>query len=406
MSNLVPLPAVGQSLQVPAHLAAMQQQLAAFNNAAAAGISGGSHPKISIKAARWRLQDANGNEEVVQQYHLDVVVVVANPNASKIWYAGAYDPNAAEPGAPDCFSDNGVGPSSRATSPQSPTCAACPRNVWGSKVTDAGKELKDCGDSKKIGVFLANELHRPTYELKIPAASMKNWKAMVDNLTRQGIGLPMVVVRMTFDDAVSHPQIKFEAIAMINEALLGEVQKRMSDPSTNQLVGLDDVARDANLALPAPGTAPAPAARGRGGRRAASPTPPASNGVPPGAQVQNGHYLDTATNTWVKIPEPAPVAPPPPPPVMAAPPPPPPPAAPPAFVVPAGAQVQNGHYLDTATNSWVKIPEQVAPPPSPPPPAPVAAVAPPPPPIVTPAVAGDANLDAKLAAALGMTLPQ
>jgi hypothetical protein len=87
------------------------------------------------------------------------------------------------------------------------------------------------------------------------------------------------------------------------------------------------------------------------------PPPPASSGIPAGARVENGHYLDPATNTWIPVPAAAP-PPPPPPPAPAAPPPPPPPApapeAPPAPPPPPP-------------------PAPDAPPPPPPPPAPAAA---------------------------------
>lgn len=158
---------------LPAHLAALVNNTAlqSINQDAVKGISSGAWPRISIKGSRFRLQDPQGQEIVVPDYFLDVVIVAVNTHGlSKIFYGGAYDP-AGDGTAPDCYSDNGVAPSIRATKPQCGTCAACPHNVWGSKITPSGAQVKACADIKKVAVLLANNTGGPVFELRVPAAS-------------------------------------------------------------------------------------------------------------------------------------------------------------------------------------------------------------------------------------------
>lgn len=198
------------TVQLPSHLAVLQKANTAL--AAMGGIVvGGSFHRISIKQSRWRLNDPQGQEIVVPTLNLDVIIVNANPTQSKLWYKGAYNPAETEFKGPDCYSDNGIGPSARSTLPQSNTCAECPHNVWGSKITPAGSKTKACADVKKLAVILADNPTGPVYELRIPAASLKNLYAFVQSLNDRGIPLPSMVVRLTFDPQADYPRVIFSA---------------------------------------------------------------------------------------------------------------------------------------------------------------------------------------------------
>src|SRR5665213_3276788 len=100
------------TVQLPAHLAMMQQNsaLMSVNAGLSAGLSSGAWPRISIKSSRFRLQNATGEEVVVPNLYLDVIIVEGNPHGvSKTYYTTKWDPSQ-EGAAPDCWSDNGVGP--------------------------------------------------------------------------------------------------------------------------------------------------------------------------------------------------------------------------------------------------------------------------------------------------------
>ena len=254
---------VTQQTQLPAHL----QFLAQTNIGAAAmgGITAGqSIHQISIKGSKWRIQDTQGNETIAPTHHLDVLIVDANPNLSKVFYAGAYNAADTEYKAPDCYSDNGVAPSARASKPQSASCATCPHNVWGSKVTAMGTQTRACSDSKKLAVVLADNPTGAVYLLKIPPATLKNMFTFVESLSNRGIPLPAIVVRLGFDTEADYPKITFTPTGWASEVQIKALQALIGTEEVKTVIGLNDkpAVPQAAIAAPvaAPVVAPAPAA--------------------------------------------------------------------------------------------------------------------------------------------------
>jgi len=84
----------------------------------------------------------------------------------KSYYAQAYSGEASEP---DCSSIDCVKPVEDSNNPQSPTCADCPNNQWGSSSSGKGKA---CADKRLIHV-LVNGFEQ-VHELKASAMSIKN----------------------------------------------------------------------------------------------------------------------------------------------------------------------------------------------------------------------------------------
>jgi hypothetical protein len=250
MSNALTLPV--NTAALPAHLQSFAAQLMALNVVGAGGISEGGHPRISIRGSKWAFVNASGDEMPHDQLELQVLLVGANPHVSKTYYASAYTPGS--DAAPTCFSDNGVAPSHRANSPQASSCATCPHNVWGSQISENGKQVKACGDSKKLAVIRADNLTDPTYELRVPAASMKNLQTFLKQLSDRGVPAAAMVIGLGFE-RVAFPQITFTPKAWASAEQLAEIQKRMANKSeVDAATGADDRPREAPAQL---GAAPA-----------------------------------------------------------------------------------------------------------------------------------------------------
>lgn len=269
-----------------AHLAAFYQgNTPNINNAASAGVNTFAHHRISLRAGKWRLVDVQGNEEFVNAMHLDVIFVGANANISKMYYPGSYDPNAEENAPPTCWSDNGTAPSERVTTPVCVTCAACPMNVVGSKISAANKPVKACADSKRLAVVLADNPTGPVYELQVPPASLKNMANAFKVYTQRNTPIQTLVFRLTFSMDVDYPQIVFTAQSYITAVQTPVVQKLLGSPETIEIVGGTDKPRVAALPAPAAaGTAtlpPTPAAV-----MYTPPTPVAAAFAPPPAPAQ------------------------------------------------------------------------------------------------------------------------
>ena len=232
--------AAQNDVALPAHLQFLQKNNVGL--AVTTGISAGSSIyQIGIKAARFRLQDPQGNEEVVPTPHLDVIIIDGNPNLSKTFYLTAY--TGEEGKAPDCFSDNGVGPSTKASAPQAATCATCPKNVWGSKVNAQGKEVKACSDTKKIAVILANNPTGPVYLLKVPTMSLKNLYSFVEAFNKRNIPLPATVVRLEFDTASDYPKLKFAPTSWIDATQAAAIKEIEGSTEVDTVLGKDDKPR-------------------------------------------------------------------------------------------------------------------------------------------------------------------
>jgi hypothetical protein len=203
MTNLIPA-----NMQVPAHLAGRIGTPSALAQSLVGGLSSGeSIPRISIKGARFRIVDGD-TETVMESTSLFAVIVGANPRLSKTWYAKAWDKDA-EPAAPDCYSLDGVGPDPAATSPQHDLCASCPRNAWGSKVTDSGQQLKECSDKKRLAVVASDDPSGPVYLLEVTPAALKGLNQYQKELSTRGIPPEIVRTKISFDTNASFPKLQF-----------------------------------------------------------------------------------------------------------------------------------------------------------------------------------------------------
>src|SRR5882724_7205377 len=152
------------------------RRTALVDQAMTSGLGAGMHPRISIKGGRFSLIDAAGTMYPWQQLILPVIIIGANPVASKIYYEKDWNEDSSEP--PTCFSDNGIAPSINAGYKQARTCAECPHFAWGSDYSKiSGKPTKACADKKKIAVLVLGDQAGHAYELQIPPASLRNLNA-------------------------------------------------------------------------------------------------------------------------------------------------------------------------------------------------------------------------------------
>ena len=248
------LPSIPQAPNLPAHLARFGNLGLSLNESITGGMKTGGQPSIGIKQAKWRLREGAA-EELVNSFTLDVIIVNANKHLSKVFYAGAY--TGEEGKAPDCYSDNGQGPSAQAGSPQSQNCATCPHNVWGSKISPSGAKTKACSDYKKLAVVLADDPERNVYELRIPGASLKDLNTIMTKLINNRVPVPAVVFQLSFDSTVDYPKVLFKPTGYVDEEQATAVERWINSEEAKTAVGEGDVVPQAAIAAPA--AAPAPA---------------------------------------------------------------------------------------------------------------------------------------------------
>jgi hypothetical protein len=235
-----------------------------------------SYPIVSFKGKVWRIKHKGEEKQVLDPTTGDpvasiiAVIVKASPAVSKLFYNKNFEEG--DDAKPDCFSLDGVRPDASVQQPPSPTCINCPKNAWGSKITNTGQQLKACADHKRLAIVpfgdLRNEGNGPML-LRVPPASLQNLAGLAAPLKKLGSPYQAVAVKISFDHNLAYPKLTFtpsraltkEQASVIKEYLdSGELDRMLMEPSASEKQELAQAPTAA--ARPA---SPAPAVAGLAG---------------------------------------------------------------------------------------------------------------------------------------------
>lgn len=232
------------NLQLPAYLKPRATSLAKILGELGGGLL---PPRISIRSNRFTLIDAAGNEKPWPSLELPIIIVDVNPNICKMYFGREYQPDDDQP--PMCFSSNGVAPSSEASDPQSPTCAACQHNVRGSAVSKmSGAAIKACRDEKKLAVLIPGQ-GSMVYLLTITPGSAKNCSQYTARVLGGGADLWQVVTQLSFAPGVNGV-LTFEPLTFVNEEQARLIESEEVTSKFDFVTGKLDRPRQAQLSGP------------------------------------------------------------------------------------------------------------------------------------------------------------
>lgn len=275
---------------LPAHLQKhiTQEAFDEFSGGVTSGF-----PIISYRGRTWRIrkggeEQAYLNEEGEAIQSIEVVLLKSNPLPSKVFYEERFSEGDQSP--PRCWSANGIKPDLAVVDPISPTCGACPNNVWGSKITENGAKTRACADVRRCAVSFKHQLEEveagsrdikdvDVLLLRIPPATLNPLKDYVEKILKpKGVPPYVLVTKIGFDVEVAYPKLTFKGLRFLTEVEVetavnlreGEDARRILNESLeniqpdNDAAGItangDDVS-GANLAsTPAETPAKAPAA--------------------------------------------------------------------------------------------------------------------------------------------------
>lgn len=223
MSEMTLFTRGGNSL--PAHLRSLQID---DTTKALMGGGGGGNKRISIRGGVFRMMVEGKEIAQNEDRSMNVVIVRANPNVSRTFYAGTYQEGQAS--APDCWSDDGVTPHAKVAEPQSPRCATCPQNIAGSGQGTS----RACRYSQRLAVVLENDLFGDVYQLTLPAQSIfgaaENGKMPLQAYARfmgsHGLPVTAVVTEMRFDTASATPRLTFRGVRPLEPDEIVTVNER------------------------------------------------------------------------------------------------------------------------------------------------------------------------------------
>jgi len=186
---------------------------------------------------------------------IEVVILKASQSISKIYYKDGYVEGSNA--APDCFSNNGVTPEATSTAKQCESCAVCPHNQWGSRITPAGKQGKSCADSKRIAVAPLQDLENTVYGgpmlLRVPAASLQDLAMYGQKMQQMGYPYYSIGTKIAFDPGESYPKFVFSGVRPLSDAEADIVLSAREGHTVSRILSESEFG-------PAPAAAPAEAA--------------------------------------------------------------------------------------------------------------------------------------------------
>ncbi len=236
MSTLIPF----ESGNLPSYL--KNVDLSQFNGDLTAHASSG-FPSLSIKGKVFAIvRDGertilpNPKDPDSPATSIDAVLVKANKGTSKVFYANGYD-ESGENKKPDCFSNDGTRPDASVENPQAKSCALCPNNQWGSKVSDKGSSKgKACQDSVRMAIAAADMINDPML-LRVPPASIRALGEYGKMLDKRGVSYNMVVTKIGFDMESPTPKLTFKPVGLLSEDLYNEVQMVIASDTVQNILG-------------------------------------------------------------------------------------------------------------------------------------------------------------------------
>ena len=211
------------------------------NDDLSAGVSGG-FSVISFRGSKWRVKHGGEETLIVDSENealasIRVVLLKANKHISKNYYGETYKEGSTD--APICWSVDGVKPDAGVEKPQSETCAGCPNNVFGSRITENNTKAKACSDSRRVAVVAEGDWANEAYGggpmlLRVPPASLSDLASFGKAMTAKGFPYNTIVTKVGFDPDTAYPKLKFSAARPLTEEEGLELIALLGDPEYTQ----------------------------------------------------------------------------------------------------------------------------------------------------------------------------
>lgn len=251
-----------ESAKVPAHL---QEMFGSVASDLSAGVGSG-FPILSIKGKVWKVVRGKDGGEIITnedgdpRSSIEVVIIKANPNLSKVFYAKGYVEGS--DAKPDCYSNDGIAPGADAIDPQAKKCAICPKNQWGSKITESGGKAKACSDSRRVAIAPLGQLNDPML-LRVPPASLKPLAEYGQMFAKKGVPYQAVATKMSFAADAASPTLAFKYIEFLTPEQIAQVKEVMDSDVVAQIIGVSGTGFHTEneapaIAAPAPKVTKAP----------------------------------------------------------------------------------------------------------------------------------------------------
>jgi hypothetical protein len=218
--------------------------------------TGPSIKRISIKGSVFRMMVEGKEVAKNEDRSMNIIIVGAAQYNSRSFYEATFTEGQTVK-MPDCFSDNGINPNPKSTSPQASACKDCPQNVDGSAPSGKGRA---CRFSRRLAVVLENDQQGDVFQITLPAQSIFGkgvdgklpLEAYVRLLGTNNVSVTSVVTEMRFDTSSATPKLTFKAVRYLEEDEFANALAKGKTPEAKAAIGLTPAAVDGAVAIPAP----------------------------------------------------------------------------------------------------------------------------------------------------------
>lgn len=250
---------------LPAHLRGGLDETTKALMGGAASSGGNNVKRISIKGSVFRMMVEGKEVAKNEDRAMNVIIVGAGQYNSRHYYEGTFSEGQGAK-MPDCFSDDGIKPSPRATNKQCETCKDCPQNIAGS--APGSTTARACKFSRRLAVVLENDQQGDVFQLTLPAQSIfgkaENGKmpleAYVRLLGSNNVSVTSVVTEMRFDTDSATPKLTFKALRYLEADEFANAQAKSKTPEAKTAIGATVGELDKALPKPVAEAKPAPQA--------------------------------------------------------------------------------------------------------------------------------------------------
>lgn len=184
---------------------------------------------------------------------LNVIIVHALPNVSRIYYKSKFDPNK-EATLPNCWSNLGDKPEEAASDKQAANCLICPQNAKNSGENGG----RACRFQRRISVLLEGDDSGDVYQLNIPAKSLFGkgvgnvhpFESYVKYLVANGESIDNVITNVAFDPNADTMELVFTPVRHISDDEYSLVEDARTKPETKMYTVITVAQADGVKKLP------------------------------------------------------------------------------------------------------------------------------------------------------------
>lgn len=223
---------------------------------------GSSYGIIGYKGKVWSLRHRGVTHQFTRaddgspSAFLDVIVLRSAPYKSKSHYPPGSFVDGAMGTRPLCAALNGETPDVDILTPQSSTCALCPKNIF--KTSPDGRKSKDCSDYKRLSVLILPSQTKPLFGaplmepvfLRVPAASLNDLALLGEGMTARGFHYSTYITRIGFNPEKPHPQMTFRALQKLEDREAAMVLPMREDAISIRITGETDVKLGPKVGVP------------------------------------------------------------------------------------------------------------------------------------------------------------